>query len=206
MILWLTSPSARAQSWEEWFQQNTTRMIYLKQQQAALQQYLKLTSSGYGEAARGLTRIGKARQTEWNLEQRELRSLLIPNPFLAHFPGYRKQMARETLLLLDVEKGLSRCRSSGRFSPQQITAMQDIYLQLSSTLGRELESLMELMKNGSFRMSDDARMRRLGELEEKLHNQYAFTQHFLDLVNFLTQRGKQQRAGAAVLSTLYGLP
>ena len=69
-----------AQTWAEWFRQNSTQKKYLLQQIAALSVYSGYLGKGYLVARNGLSVIQQLRQGEVNLHDTHFKSLVALNP------------------------------------------------------------------------------------------------------------------------------
>lgn len=83
------SHALSAQTFAEWFRQNHTQLLYLKEQIAALQALLVTQENGYGLVKSGLDKIDSTEWDDFGLHEDHFASLLRPSPAVANDPKVR---------------------------------------------------------------------------------------------------------------------
>jgi hypothetical protein len=106
----------RAQTFAEWFQQNSTRLKYYAQQIAALQIGVSELQKGCGIASAGLSGIGESKQGEFDLHSSYYQSLGEINPVIGRMAEVAEIITLQAAIINRFSVALAGYRVSGRVS------------------------------------------------------------------------------------------
>ena len=106
--------AGRAQTFAEWFQQNSTRLSYYGQQIAQLKIWLVELNKGYGIADAGLGSINGSKQGEYDLHSAYYASLGAINPAVGQLGEVAEVIELQAAIIQRFSDALSRYRASGR--------------------------------------------------------------------------------------------
>ena len=174
VLLVLTGHPVVAQNWQEWTQQKKTQRKYLVQQIAGLKVYLDYAAKGYTIAQAGLTTIGKIKRGDFALHDAFFTSLKAMNPKIASSAKVAAVLARGLQIVREVKRTVDGLRSSGQFTPEEVSGYQKAFNGLLSHCTETIEELSHLVTAGHYAMRDDERLQRMEEVAKAMEGHYAF--------------------------------
>lgn len=180
IALWLAalSGSAQAQTFKEWFRQNSTQREYLKEQIAQLTLHLELTKEGYKIAKQGLGVIYQIKNREFKLHQNRFDSLRVVKSQITSLSRLQQ--------ITDLHGSINQvCEQL----PAQITACQWLAADQKKQMISGLQTLYDdcqllvgaflmVIRNQQLAMTDDERIQRLEALHSRFQANYLFAQSF----------------------------
>lgn len=175
-----------AQTFAEFFRQNSTQRKYLLQQIAALKVYAGYAKTGYDIARDGLSTIRSISNGEFNLHDTFLASLKSVAPYIR-----KNAKAAETVTLqVAIIQQLARLGKAGGLQDQReyITSVSDHIIR---ECGKDLDELILIITSGKAEMSDDERLARLDKVYMNMRDKAAFVQSFGDEIRLM----EHQRTG-----------
>jgi hypothetical protein len=197
--------STKAQTWEEWFDQDDTQLKYLREQIAALQAYGKIIAKGYALVDDGLTLIGDIKNGDFNLHKSYFSSLLSVAPVIRN--DYRGEQIG--IWYESIKKNTTTAFSSLNF-PDIFIAEDASYIRtvltrlLSEALSIKIES-ERLLRETNYVLKDDERLKRLKELYKAMEECFVFSKHFNATVNTLAIQRARDSKNYLLMEKLHGL-
>ncbi|RWU08131.1 hypothetical protein [Pedobacter chitinilyticus] len=174
----VSAGSARAQLWDELFNQKKTQTRYLLEQIAALKVYIGHVQKTYVIAKDGLDFISKATKGELDLHDAFFTSLGQVNPQVRNYPK-----AKDILLLhratISAEKQYrGALAGKGRLTANELAYIERIFgeiLKDCDALSGELEAVLA---PGGLQMSDDERIERINDLYGQMQSNFQVMESF----------------------------
>lgn len=192
--LLLSTGKLHAQTWSEWFNQNSTQKKYLKQQIAALQVYISYAKQGYKIAKQGLNTIGDLSRTEFNLHQDYFTSLKIVNPRIKNYQRISEIISLQVRIINGYEQIRPAINQSDSFSAADRGYMIGVYSRLISECERTLGELLSVVSDYTLEMTDEQRFNRIDQLYLDMQQHYGFYQSFTNDNKLLhVARSKQKK-------------
>ncbi|WP_121811292.1 hypothetical protein [Mucilaginibacter kameinonensis] len=192
---------AKAQSFAEWFRQNSTQKKYLLQQIAALQVYAGYLKQGYSVARGGLGSISGSLTAENLLHGSYYNRLAIPgqavkdNPQVAEILVWQQDILAllastgQVLGLTQAEKDyLSGVRSA---------VLKDCDLQLTT--------LQAIIRDGQAQMSDAERLAGIAGIHSAMQDNYHFAASFSAQVRSYALQRAREHGDALTTRALYNI-
>ncbi|UUC44201.1 hypothetical protein [Flavobacterium cerinum] len=174
----LSGSGLRAQTWGEWFNQNSTQKKYLKQQIIALQVYINYARQGYKIAKDGLNTIGDLSKGEFNLHQDYFTSLKVVNPRIRNY----QKVTGIIELQLRIVNGYQQVRTSiyqtDVFLPVERQYVTETYSRLISECENTLVELIAVVSDFRLEMTDEQRINRIDQLFTHMQSHYGFYKSF----------------------------
>ncbi|HEY4064124.1 MAG TPA: hypothetical protein VGM30_19595 [Puia sp.] len=197
---------ARAQTFSEWFRQNSTRLEYYAKQIVAWQVSIREMEKGSGIADAGLALIGTGKQGEYDAHNGYYTSLRAVNPALRKMADIDRIATLQILIVGRFGDALGRYRRDGLLGTDQLTYIGNVYNTVLQAGLRDVETLTELLTAGDWQVTDDQRMARIIELRTAMEDRYAFTLAFTDGMDMEERNKAVEGTGVGTLKTLYGVP
>jgi hypothetical protein len=205
--LWLLGAlPAKAQTFAEWFQQNSTRLKYYGQQIAQLEIWLDELNKGYGIADAGLGSINGSKQGEHDLHSAYYSSLGAINPAVGQLEEVAEVIGLQVAIIQRFTGALSRYRASGRFGAVGLAYIEGVYGNILQAGISDVAILTDLLTPGNIQLTDDQRMRRIMEVDAGMRDQYRFTLAFTDRADLLGTQFASQQADIGAVRGIYGIP
>lgn len=185
---------SRAQTFDEWFHQNSTQKKYLIEQIAKLQVYLGYVKKGYDIANKGLTIIGEIKNGDLNMHRIFFDDLKIVKSSIYHY-----SKTRETLSAISFIKNRAEKTKEFLSSSRSITQSENKFIkqQLDNMLFQLLEDATlfnEVLANNAFQMNDNERLEKIDEIFESVSSKREWVNGAAYHCNLLTaQRSKNLR-------------
>jgi len=171
VVIWilLRVTYSQAQTFDEWFHQNSTQKKYLLEQIAKLQVYLEYVKKGYGIVNKGLTIIGKIKSGDLNMHRLFFDDLKIVKSSVGTYSKTRETLSAISFIKRKVEKtkeflssAVSFTQSENKFVNQQLDNM------LNQLLG-DATLLSEVLSNNALQMNDNERLERIDKIFESVN-------------------------------------
>src|SRR5579859_6855444 len=198
--------TSRAQTFSEWFRQNSTRLKYYAKQIAALQVYLGELKKGYQISDGGLGSISDSKQEEYNSHNTYYASLREISPSLGQLGEVAEIAALQLAIMQRFTEALARYRRDGMLGADRLAYIGRVYSTLLLAGLADVQTLAEMLTAHDCQMTDDQRMGRIRELDAALRDRYAFTLSFTDGTDMLERQLVVERAGVGTVKALYGVP
>jgi hypothetical protein len=197
--------SAKAQTWEEWFDQNDAQIKYLREQIAALQAYGKVIAKGYAIVDDGLTLIGDIKNGDFSLHKNYFSSLSSVESVVRN--DYRGKQIK--IWYESIKKSTTTAFSTLNF-PDVFIAEDATYIR--SVLSRLLKEGLfikqeaeRLLSENNYVLKDDERLQRLKELYQAMEERYVFSKHFSATVKSLMVQRARDSKNYLLMEKLYSL-
>lgn len=183
----LQAINSSAQTFAEFFRQNSTQRKYLVQQIAALKVYAGYAKTGYDIARDGLSTIRSISNGEFNLHGTFLASLKSVSPHIRKNAKAAETVSLQIAIIQQLS-GLGKADGLRRDQRDYVTLLSD---NIMSECGKDLDELLLIITSGKAEMSDDERLIRLDKVYVNMRDKAAFVQSFGDEIRLMLY----QRAG-----------
>jgi hypothetical protein len=204
--LLLGTITVKAQTFSEWFNQNSTRLKYYGQQIAAFQVYIGELEKGNRASAAGLGAISASKKGEYDLHNGYYSSLGEINPVLGKMGEVAEIVRLQAAIIQRFTNALARYRAGGFLGPDQVIYIWQTYRNVLQAVLADVTLLMAVLTAYDYQMTDDQRMGRIRELDMAMRDRYAFTLAFTDGTDLLEQQQAAELAEVGNLKAFYGVP
>lgn len=170
--------TGKAQTWNEWFEQDKTQKKYLTQQIAKLQLYLTYLKKGYRIVNDGLTTIGDWKRGDFQLHTRFFNRLQTVNAVVKQYAKIAGIVAMQKDMTATKKKYLRQFAESGSYQGGELKFLNKVLDAVVNQAADDVQELIVLLSDGKWEMDDQERLHRI----DKLHSDMAEKQAFL--VNF----------------------
>jgi hypothetical protein len=198
--------SGRAQTFAEWFQQNSTRLKYYGQQIAELEVWLQELRKGYSVTDAGIGSINSSKQGEYDLHGAYYSSLLAINPAVGQLGEVAEIVELQAAIIKRFTDALSGYQANGRFGADYLGYIQNVYANVLQAGVADVAVLTDLLTAGGLQLTDDQRMSRIMELDAGTRERYRFTLAFTDRADLLGTQAAAQQADLGAVRGIYGIP
>ena len=182
----------QAQTWAEWFRQNSTQKKYLLQQIAALKVYAGYLEKGYAITRNGLEAIQQLRQGEVNLHNTYFTSLLGVNPIIKKYAIVAAIITLQKDILKECRQALKQFRNIHQFTETEMVYLKKVCYKLIAACASDLHTLSMLLTKGHFQLKDDERLAAIEGVHLSMEDNLIFIRSFTSNNNELAiQRGKE---------------
>lgn len=124
----------------------------------AMLQNLKQMYKGYEIVSKGYNAVKSVSQGNFKLQDAFINGLLNISPSVAKYPKIAAIVKAEAALIAETRAAAKRYKSSGNFSSAEISAMMDMFDQLSKRSIQRLDELAIVITANKLRMSDAERL------------------------------------------------
>jgi len=202
LLLSLATPLAgRAQSVADCIQQ--LALDYEKL--ASLKSILSQMYTGYQVLSKGYTAVKDVSQGNFSLHEAFLDGLFIVSPTVRKYPRVSDIINDQAMLVGEYKSAAGRFRQGGRFNPDELGYMMDVYNNLVSASLKNLDDLAMVMTDSKLRMSDAERLSAIDRIYLDSRNQLSYLRKFnSDAERIALQRGRAT-ADKQSVNSLYGL-
>jgi excinuclease UvrABC helicase subunit UvrB len=135
-----------------------------------------------------------------------LDGLLVVNPSLRKYGRVADIISYQTELLKEYKSAFQEFKSSGKFTPEEITYMGELYGNLFNRSLQNLDELMMVLTDSKLRMSDDERLTAIDRIYGEMQDKLSFLRTFNGRTKLLEQQRTKARQNAAEMKKLYGVP
>jgi hypothetical protein len=195
-----------AQTFAEWFQQNSTRLKYYGQQIAELEVWLQELKKGYSITDAGIGSINGSKQGEYDLHGAYYSSLMAINPAVGQLGEVAEIVELQAAIIKRFTDALSGYRANGRFGADYLNYIQNVYGNILQAGVSDVAVLTDLLTGGELQLTDDQRMSRIVELDAGMRDRYRFTLAFTDRADLLGTQVAAQQSDIGAVRGIYGIP
>lgn len=174
----LSGSGLQAQTWGEWFNQNSTQKKYLKQQIIALQVYINYAREGYKIAKDGLNTIGDFSKGEFNLHQDYFTSLKVVNPRIRNYQKVTEIINLQLRIVNGYQQVSTSIFQTEAFSAADRQYITGAYSRLISECENTLGELLTVISDYKLEMTDEQRIAKIDQLFTQMQQHYGFYQIF----------------------------
>lgn len=184
--------ATKAQTFSEWFFQKKTQKKYLQQQIALLETYLIALKQGYSIAQDGLGLIHSIKNGEFDLHNAFYTSLKTVNPKIKGLSAVAGILSNE-LYVMSTIKSAGKVQGAGPLPADLQASIDNTRQRVGTDCDRVVTETTDLLTNGTFAMTDDARLNRITALFDYSRRQVSFVQSYRMQLNMLLRsRGQEQ--------------
>ncbi len=176
--------TTRAQTWEEWFRQNSTRIKYLQIQAAALQAYMAVEEDGYKLVEDALSDIGGINQEEFDLHKDHFASLDETHD-IGDMPELDQVRALRAIIIDRSAEALKDFSSDPTLTANELKYIAGVLDKLTTMSEKEFDEFYDLVHDGRLKMTDGERIQGIRAVEDNLRDQYRFLRIFIANINLL---------------------
>jgi hypothetical protein len=197
--------AGKAQTFAEWFQQNSTRLKYYAEQVAALQAYLWQMQQGFKVSSSGLGSIGNLKVDEFGMHSAYYSSLTMVNPSVLSMPEVTEISALAAANLTRVESALIRYRRDGMLSTEQVSLIEDV---LKAAMREELQGLkmlVSILTSDELQLTDDQRASRVLAIHSSMRDRYGFLISVTDRVDLMERQMSNALTEMGTVKGIYGI-
>lgn len=162
---------------------------------AQLKQVLANMKQGYQLIFTGYSRIKDITEGNFNLHDAFLNGLLQVSPEIARFSKAADIILTQRSLISEYKAAFGQFKAGGRFSPDEIQYLGNVYSNLLKRSEQQLDELNMILTSGRLRMSDDERLQAVNRIYEDMQDKITFLRDFNRRAAMLEyQREKDQQA------------
>lgn len=171
MLFAFSFQPAKAQSFDEWFNQKKTQIKYLTAQISALQSCESGLRQGYNMMKAEWGAIGNFKNGEFGLHQDYYSSLSAVNPQV-------KSSVNLTTIQAEQQSIISQFNAIN--SLPGLTAAEQTYIgsvrqNIINQCSKDLDDLQTALTASQLQMTDDERIKRINRITAAIKDKYAFT-------------------------------
>lgn len=193
ILICFSASWVKSQTFNEWFKQKKTQIQYLIEQIAALQLYSQSLQKGYDITNTGLKFIHRIKKRDFGLHELYFNSLKKVNPHVKSYTRIAAIILLQTAILNGCNKQKKEMKQIRQFSVAEIGYSVKVFENLLDECRKIIHQLTVVLKDGSFEMKDEERMKIIDQLYDQMQDKYVFLQHFRNETNILgVQRMKDQ--------------
>jgi len=202
LLFSLAAPLAgRAQSVADYIQE----LALDYQKLAGLKSILSHMYTGYQVLNKGYTAVKDVSQGNFTLHEAFLDGLFLVSPAVRKYPRVADIINDQVMLIGEYKSAAGRFRQGGRFSPDELGYMTDIYNNLVSASLKNLDDLAMVMTDSKLRMSDAERLSAIDRIYLDSRSQLSYLRKFnSDAERIALQRGRAAGEKQSI-NSLYGL-
>lgn len=206
MVLLGCASGAGAQTFDEWFEQNSTRKKYQEQQIGDLQIYLGVLQQGYGIVESGLDTIQGIKAGEFDLHNNYYASLRTVSPVVTGMPEVQEIVSLQGQMVSRFSSALTRYRGSPGLRTNELTYLTGLYGEILQEGLADVTLLNEILTDNTLGMTDDERIRGVLLIDKRARERYRATVKVTNAADAIVVQRTSRAADAGVVSQLYGLP
>lgn len=206
LLLFVCKEEITAQTFDEWFRQSKTQKKYLLQQIAALQLYTVYLQKGYSIAKRGLNTIGTITKSDLGLHSIFFNSLKTVNSNISHYAAIADIISLQ-LTIVQLSHGINALsKNSNDFTPFETRYISRVYNRVLMDCAASTDDLISLTTHDQLEMKDDERIRRMDEINRKMHDTYLFAKSFGNQTRVMAAARAKEKKDIINSRALNGLP
>lgn len=205
-VIVLLTYAVNAQTTAEWTSQKKTQRKYLLQQIAALKVYTSYVSKGYSIAKDGLNVINQLKKGDFNLHENKLHKLSVVNPAIRNYTRIAVILSLQKEIADKCANSIRQFRKSSQFSVVESNYISDVYGKLLDDCADTIERLLEVIKNGQLRMTDDERIALIDRIYTDTRDQQIFVRSFSDRATTLMLQRQSELNNIILSKKLNALP
>lgn len=163
-----------AQTFNEWFNQQSTQKKYLMQQIAALQMYISYAQKGYKIVSGGLNTIRDIKKGELNIHSTFFNSLKAVNPKIARYQKAADIISYQLRIIKQIKETIAYIRETKQFTPEEIEYNRKVFDFLLAECIESVNELLSIITPGELEMKDNERLIRIDKLYADMQDKYTF--------------------------------
>lgn len=204
-LMILCAGNLSAQTWGEWFSQNSTQRKYLLQQIAAFKVYTGYLSKGYSIAKNGLNTIKGFKNGDLTQHTNYFTSLVTVNPKIKRYSRVAEIIAVQISIAKQSTTAIKNFKRNRHFTQTEINYFQTVLNSLLSDCAKNLDELFSLITNGNLQMKDDERIKGIDKLYADMQDKQQFTRSFCNSATGLSIQRSNEANDIIISKKLNGL-
>lgn len=205
-LVTLSGVEAQAQNWNEWFKQKKTQRRYLLKQLALLKVYIGYVKKGVTVVRHGLNTVQNVKNGEFNLHKDFFSHLNNVNPLIANSAKVADIIAYQVFILQQLRKVNQYCRGHGKFTPEEIRYVADVYANMLVLCDANLAELLSIIRPDKTKMTDDERLSRIDYIHTDMLDKQRFVKSFNQDVRYIGFNRAHDQYELDAMSVYYGIP
>jgi hypothetical protein len=190
---------ARAQTAE------VTQLILNIEKLDELRKILEELKKGYEILFKGYTTIRDLSKGNFKLHEAFLDGLLQVSPAVKNYARVKDIIQAQLSLLKEYRQAYQRFSSSGSFSTDELTYMQDVYSKLIAKSLGDLDVLTTVLTAKKLRASDDERLKAIDGIYEDMTDKLSFLRHFNSNTSVLAAQRENEKNEAQTMQEIFGI-
>ncbi|WPU98403.1 hypothetical protein SNE26_20465 [Mucilaginibacter sp. cycad4] len=190
---------AHAQTFAEWFRQNSTQKKYLLQQIAALQVLGGYVRDGYQIAGKGLGSISGYLSSEYTLHTGFYTRLETADPAIRKNPQIDEILNWRS----EIGRAFGKVNEHTGLRPQEVQYVATVGNAVNRDCDLQIAQLQQVITDGRLKVNDSERLRLISEIHEAMKDNYRFMMSFLDGVKILIVQRQLENSSLQASRALY---
>jgi len=190
---------ARAQTAE------VTQLILNIEKLDQLRKILEELKKGYEILFKGYTTIRDLSKGNFKLHEAFLDGLLQVSPAVKNYARVKDIIEAQLSLIKEYRQAYQRFSSSGSFSADELTYMQDVYSKLIAKSLGDLDALTTVLTAKKLRASDDERLKAIDGIYEDMSDKLSFLRHFNSNASVLAAQRENEKNDAQTMQKIFGI-
>jgi hypothetical protein len=175
------------------------------QKLAGLKNVLQDLQKGYQVLSQGYETIKGIAEGNFNLHQAFLDGLLLVSPAVRNDVRVAEIISQQASIVSESQAALKGFRQGGRFNPDELAYLANVYGQLIQQSLNQVQDLLNLLTDGSLRMSDDERLRAIQGLSGRTGDQLFFLRSFNSSASVLALQRSRENNDVNAIRSLYDI-
>lgn len=172
---------------------------------AQLKEILRDMKTGFYIVSKGYGAIENLSEGNFNLHEAFLDGLFIVNPRLRKYQRVADIIRYQKALLKEYKSAFRAFKSSGAFTPEEITYLAEVYGNLFDRSLQSIEELTLVLTDSRLRMTDDERLTTIDRIYKAMQDKLSFLRSFNGRAKLLQQQRIRARQNAGEIKQLYNL-
>lgn len=170
-----------------------------------LKKILTDMKTGFDIVSRGYGTIRNLTEGNFDLHEAFLDGLFIVNPRLRKYQRVADIIRYQADLVKEYKSSFREFKSSGTFTPEEITYLSSVYDDLFNRSLQNLDELTLVLTDSKLRMSDDERLSAIDRIYKAMQDKLSFLRNFDQRTRTLEQQRTRLQQGASEMKQLYNL-
>lgn len=175
------------------------------QKLASLKSVLSQMYTGYQVLSKGYNAVKNVSQGNFSLHEAFLDGLFLVSPAVRKYPRVADILNDQARLISEYKSALGRFSRGGRFGPDELGYMMEVYNNLVSASLKNLDALAMVMTDSRLRMSDAERLSAIDRIYLDSRNQLSYLRKFNSDAERLALQRSRSAADKQHVNSLYGL-
>ena len=171
---------------------------------AQMKSILSEMYKGYQILTGGYNTIKSIAEGNFNLHSTYLNSLLSVSPSIKNYVRVADIISSQATLVSEYKNSLTAFKSSGAFSPGELSYFSNVYANLFNKSIDNLDELLMILTDSDLRMSDAERLVSIDRIYNDMQDKLAFLRQFDARAGILANQRQHQAQDLNVLRNLYG--
>ncbi|MDO3641236.1 TerB family tellurite resistance protein [Mucilaginibacter sp. L3T2-6] len=172
---------------------------------SGLKRILSQMYQGYEIVSKGYRAVQDVSKGNFSLHEAFLDGLMIVSPAVRQYPRVADIINDQATILSEYRSAWAMFRVNGRFSPDEIVYIMDVYNNLISASLKNINDLTIILTDGRLRMSDAERLAAIDRIYTGGHGQLSFLRGFNDHTYRLAVQRAREAGDQQTLKSLYGI-